>query len=60
MEGKEDYILGNRKGIRFRFGRIRPEDRAFRRYKLLEKQLADEALPRCRTGGEMPVLRKML
>ena len=60
MEGKENYVLGNWKDIRFRFCRIGPEDRAFRRHKLLEKQLADQALSGCRTGGEMPVMRKML
>ena len=60
MERKEDYVLRNRKDIRFRCCRIRPDDRIFRRHKLLEKQLADQALSGCRTGGEMPVMRKML
>ena len=60
MEGKEDYVLGNWKDIRFRFCRIGPEDCAFRRHKLLEKQLADKALPRRRTGRQVSVMRKML
>ena len=60
MEGKEDYVLGNRKGIRLRFRQERPDDRAFRGYELLEKQLADKALPRRRTGRQMTVMRKML
>ncbi len=60
MEGKEDYVLGNRKDIRFRCCRIGPEDRAFRGHELLEKQLADQTLPCRRTGGQVPVMRKML
>ena len=60
MEGKEDYVLGNRKGIRLRFRQERPDDRAFRGYELLEKQLADKALPRRRTGRQVSVMRKML
>ena len=60
MEGKEDHVLGNRKDIRFRFCRIGPEDRVFRGHKLLEKQLANQALPRYRSGREVSVMRKML
>ena len=60
MEGKENYVLRNRKDIRSRFRLKRPELRVFGRNKLLEKQLADEALPRRRPGRQMPVMRKML
>ena len=60
MEGKENDILGNRKDIRFRFRQKRPDNRAFGRDKLLEKQLADEALPRRRPGRQMSMMRKML
>ena len=60
MEGKDDYDLGKRKDIRFRICRIGPDDRVFRGHKLLEKQLADKALSRCRSGREVPVMRKML
>ena len=60
MEGKENDILGNRKDISFRFRQKRPDYRVFGRDKLLEKQLADEALPRRRPGRQMPMMRKML
>ena len=60
MEGEEDHILGNRKGIRLRFRQERPDNRAFRGHELLEKQLADKALPRRRTGRQVSVMRKML
>ena len=60
MEGKEDYVLGKRQGIRLRFRQERPDNRAFCGHELLEKQLADEALPHRRTGREMSVMGKML
>ena len=60
MEGKEDYILGNRKDISLLFRRIRLYDRVLGGHKLLDKQLADEALPRRRTGRQMTVMRTML
>ena len=60
MEGKGNNILGNRKGISLRFRHKRLDNRVFGRDVLLEKQLADKALPRRRTDREMSVMRKML
>ena len=44
----------------FRFRQKRTEFRSLGRHILLEKQLADEALPRRRAGRQMPVMRKVL